>query len=234
MNLFRCALLIATLAPFPATAAYAASAPAASPVVDPAVGSAFAALRAKAEQGDAVAQYDLGLAYSQGGQTARDPVEAFAWLTLAAEKGVSGDALRRVTDGLSSSQLAQARLRLESLSAVHPSLRAPASPRTAQDREAAPITLAPSSRAASAPSLTMVDSSRGSTPAVDAKRLLEQLSAAESLLRESQERLSKQSREIANLRADLDLERLELELRKDQLAVAKKAQIGRASCRERV
>ena len=39
----------------------------------------------KAEGGDTQAQYQLGLAFAQGLQTPKDPAEAFAWLTLAAD-----------------------------------------------------------------------------------------------------------------------------------------------------
>ena len=44
-------------------------------------------LRRLAEQGDAAAQYDLGLAYRCGGGVPKDYVEAARWFRLAAEQG---------------------------------------------------------------------------------------------------------------------------------------------------
>ena len=52
-------------------------------------------LRAKAEKGNAIAQYNLGLAYTEGQQVPVDYAEAFVWLTLASENGSTGKALNR-------------------------------------------------------------------------------------------------------------------------------------------
>jgi len=41
----------------------------------------------KAEAGDAVAQYDLGLCYSEGLVVAKDQKEALKWITKSAEQG---------------------------------------------------------------------------------------------------------------------------------------------------
>ena len=57
-------------------------------------GAELAALRAKAEQGNGVAQYNLGLAYADAQQPYADRVEAFVWLSLAAERGSTGKALK--------------------------------------------------------------------------------------------------------------------------------------------
>ena len=43
----------------------------------------------KAEAGDAVAQFDLGLCYSEGLVVAKDKKEAFKWITKSAEQGYS-------------------------------------------------------------------------------------------------------------------------------------------------
>lgn len=72
----------------------------------------LASLRAKAEHGNALAQYNLGLAYSQGRLTARDPAESFAWLTLASENGATGKALDSLLGNISDQQLAEGRRRL--------------------------------------------------------------------------------------------------------------------------
>ena len=47
-------------------------------------------LRARAERGNAIAQYNLGLAHLQGRQTPVNLIEAYSWLTLATEGGATG------------------------------------------------------------------------------------------------------------------------------------------------
>ena len=49
-----------------------------------------ASLRATAEQGDAEAQYNLGLMYLEGLGVKQDNVEAYAWIRTAAAQGKSG------------------------------------------------------------------------------------------------------------------------------------------------
>src|SRR3954469_14179665 len=56
----------------------------------------FAALRTKAEKGNAVAQYNLGLAYAQGQDVEGDLPRAYVWLSLAADHGMTGQALQQV------------------------------------------------------------------------------------------------------------------------------------------
>ena len=46
-------------------------------------------IRAKAEQGDADAQYSLGVIYRQGQGVAPDDVEAARWFRLAADQGLA-------------------------------------------------------------------------------------------------------------------------------------------------
>ena len=72
----------------------------------------LALLRAKAEQGNALAQYNLGLVYVQGRQTPPDPAEAFAWLSLASESGATGKALDSLLGNITDAQLAEGRRRL--------------------------------------------------------------------------------------------------------------------------
>lgn len=72
-----------------------------------------ASLRAKAERGNALAQYNLGLAYYQGQLVPADLPEAFAWLSLAAENGSTGKALDHVLGTITDQQLAAGRKRLE-------------------------------------------------------------------------------------------------------------------------
>ena len=47
----------------------------------------FASLRAKAEAGNAAAQFDLGIMYRTGDGVPKDAVEAVKWYRLAAEQG---------------------------------------------------------------------------------------------------------------------------------------------------
>jgi TPR repeat protein len=68
-------------------------------------------LRIKAEHGNALAQYNLGLAYAQGRQVAADPAEAFAWLSLASESGATGKALDSLLGNITDAQLAEGRRR---------------------------------------------------------------------------------------------------------------------------
>lgn len=72
----------------------------------------LASLRSKAERGNALAQYNLGLAYSQGRLTQPDPAEAFMWLTLASESGATGKALDSLLGQITDAQLVEGRHRL--------------------------------------------------------------------------------------------------------------------------
>jgi len=71
-----------------------------------------AALLTKAQRGNSIAQYRLGLAYSNGHGVAPDPIEAYVWLSLAYEGGFRGKALGNVAGGLDLTQLETARARL--------------------------------------------------------------------------------------------------------------------------
>ena len=57
------------------------------PVVVDAQSPDLEALRALAEQGDAIAQNDLGVVYAAGLGVPQDDVEAVRWFRLAAEQG---------------------------------------------------------------------------------------------------------------------------------------------------
>jgi TPR repeat protein len=48
------------------------------------------AVRARAEQGDAEAQFDLGFRYNTGRGVRQDTAEAARWYRLAAEQGLAG------------------------------------------------------------------------------------------------------------------------------------------------
>ncbi len=83
-----------------------------SPARADAESAEIAALRAKAEKGNGLAQYNLGLGYTQGRGVSVDLTEAFVWLSLAAENGTTGKALETVMGKLTDEQLAEAKQRL--------------------------------------------------------------------------------------------------------------------------
>lgn len=96
----------------------------------------LASLRAKAEKGNSVAQYNLGLTYLAGQDVPADWPEAFVWLTLAAENGTTGKALQNLTEEMSSPQLAEGRRRLAALRATQDKpAPAPATVATATDAQ---------------------------------------------------------------------------------------------------
>ena len=66
-----------------------------------------AALRLKAVRGNAIAQYNLGLAYAEGRQVASDPAEAWVWLTLAAQHGSRDRALDALVAKMTPEQIAE-------------------------------------------------------------------------------------------------------------------------------
>ncbi|MCC6416565.1 MAG: LysM peptidoglycan-binding domain-containing protein [Opitutaceae bacterium] len=70
------------------------------------------ALRTKAEKGNSIAQYNLGLAYLAGRDAPADWPEAYVWLTLAAENGTTGKALQTLVEQMSPAQLDEGRRRL--------------------------------------------------------------------------------------------------------------------------
>ncbi len=55
----------------------------------PSAGEPFENIKAKAEQGEARAQYQLGKCYAQGAGVSKDAVEAMKWYRKAADQGHS-------------------------------------------------------------------------------------------------------------------------------------------------
>jgi len=51
-------------------------------------------LRDKAEKGNSIAQYNLGLSYATGREVSPDLPEAYLWLSLASANGTTGKALK--------------------------------------------------------------------------------------------------------------------------------------------
>src|ERR1039458_7543152 len=73
----------------------------------------LASLRAKAEKGNVLAQYNLGLAYAEGRTAPKDLVEAYVWFRLAIENGGTGTALGGLLQQMSIDEIAAGRQRLD-------------------------------------------------------------------------------------------------------------------------
>jgi predicted ribosome quality control (RQC) complex YloA/Tae2 family protein len=144
----------------------------------------LAALRAKAEKGNAVAQYNLGLAYSAGEVVPKDAIEAYVWLRLATENGATGKALGLLMGEMSPSELAAGKLRLDERRRAIASL-------TSGDRDSPPASATPAT-VTPAPALV------AAVPAVDSSTVLEQ---ALAVLREDKAKLSQ---EITLVRKELE------------------------------
>jgi chromosome segregation ATPase len=95
-------------------------------------GDKLAEVRAKAEAGDGVAQYDLALTYADPQASQANILEAYVWFTLAAENGAPGKAYMIVTNQMSPQQLIDGKKLLEQrradLAAHRPTAAAPAEP----------------------------------------------------------------------------------------------------------
>ena len=72
----------------------------------------IASLREKAEGGNAIAQYNLGLIYADSDEPAYDLVEAYVWLSRAGNNGARGRQLNLVAERLNQEQFAEANRRL--------------------------------------------------------------------------------------------------------------------------
>ncbi|MFA6962107.1 MAG: LysM peptidoglycan-binding domain-containing protein [Opitutaceae bacterium] len=121
-------------------------------------------LRTKADRGNAIAQYNLGLAYADRRESFYDPAQAYAWLSVASTNGTNGKALSNLTEILTPEQLAEGKRQLAALT------NNPVSP---VDTAASPITAVPETVTASpAPVITPAD------PDQDQKKLSAELSAA--------------------------------------------------------
>ncbi len=73
----------------------------------------FEALKAKAETGNGIAQYNLGLRYADKQEAFADPIEAYVWLNLAADNGATGNALTIISTQLTPSQISEGKSRLQ-------------------------------------------------------------------------------------------------------------------------
>ncbi len=180
------------------TAANAPAVPApaaAAPKTEKNDAAEFAALKAKAERGNAIAQYNLGLAFAQGRQTAVNLPEAFAWLTIAAQSGSTGKALDTVLGNMTPKQLADGRRRLEELRSTNPYLKAVAT---------APTGTAAGKSQAPAPVATPAGSAGGHAPSSpdEARNLYDQLAAVTEEKRQLASDLAVAKKELERAQPD--------------------------------
>ena len=103
----------------------------------------LAELRTKAEKGDDIAQYNLGLVYADPDEPTADPLEAFVWLTLAVERGTNDLVLRKLTERLTSAQVIEAKRRLDArrttLAQARAVLQSPIQPATGASADRSPF-----------------------------------------------------------------------------------------------
>jgi len=201
--------------------------------------ASLAVLRSKAESGNAIAQYNLGLAYAQGRQVAADPVEAYVWLSLASENGATGRALPALVEKMSPDAIALAKSRLQERRVAVPGVIAvrklPESP--AAPAPAAPAAEEPAPAAAQAQEASVVSKDQVIADLrADKTRLGEELAtawketgalrtasaAAEQRARQAETALSQRAKDIIVLQT----ERSKLAA---QLAEAKTASDARAA-----
>ena len=94
--------------------------------------SGIASLRAKAEAGNAIAQYNLGLIYADEKEPSHDLVEAYVWLSRAARNGARGRQLDILSERLTPAQFAEGNERLGELQTTLETLRTDSADRQAQ------------------------------------------------------------------------------------------------------
>ena len=169
MKIFRlsAALLVVALLPAPAF---------------PQESSEITALLAKARRGNGIAQYNLGLAYTEGKGVAADPVEAYVWLSLARENGTRGRALDNVMGALDQASLEVAQRRLAERK-IELGVRAPA-PANVRPTTTAPVAKAPAPVETPAPVPPPVTDAPARSPAEN-----EALAAEVTALRAEREHL---------------------------------------------
>lgn len=70
-------------------------------------------LRTKAEAGNGISQYNLGLVYADPQEPVANIIEAYVWFSLAADNGAPGKALMIVTNQMTPEQLSEGKKLLE-------------------------------------------------------------------------------------------------------------------------
>lgn len=169
-------------------------------------------LRAKAEKGNALAQYNLGLAYTQGLLVPADLPEAFVWLSLASENGSTGKALDDMLGTISDAQLTEGRRRLREYRAILAAKNAvivssPGVPHKLSPRgfslTAAPVA-GKSTTLNPAPDIAVTRAPEATGPGTDDPvQLRKENARLMSALAETSARLNEQAAVIAKLQAEL-------------------------------
>lgn len=187
--------------------------------------AALAEMKAKAESGDSIAQYNLGVAYADPADPLFNGAEAYAWLTLAGEQGANLEVLQRLLERLSPAQLAEGKRLLDTRRAEL----------TARAREASPFVGAAATTATGAatsaativtsiPTPATPSSDRSPARANDAAK-----EAALAKLAELNQQLAARDQRIAALEAELADAKAKTASREMQAQLAAKAQLLAAS-----
>jgi len=145
-------------------------------------------LRAKADRGNSVAQYNLGLAFAQQRQSPSNLIEAFVWLTIAKDNGSTGKALESILPQLSPAQVEEGRRRVQMLRTANPQLRSTSGSAVPQIAPTEP-----------SPAANNATSASGS----ELRRLREQLATAAEDKQQLSRELTAAWKEAERLEADL-------------------------------
>jgi nucleoid-associated protein YgaU/TPR repeat protein len=132
----------------------------------------LAELQAKAEAGNGISQYNLGLVYATPDEPIANIIEAYVWFSLAADNGAPGKALMIVTNQMTPEQISDGKKLLEQRRAdlaAHRPIVAAASTKTVEPAKPAPL-VSPVVAAAPEPDVTAIQS--------ELKKTSEQLATA--------------------------------------------------------
>ncbi|HEX2101114.1 MAG TPA: hypothetical protein VHF69_10645, partial [Candidatus Synoicihabitans sp.] len=173
----------------------------------------LAALRQRAEAGNPVAQHNLGLVYLNPQEPAHDPVEAYVWFNLAAERGARPQELAGLVERLTPAQVTEAQRRL-------------AARRTSASGGAAPvITPAPLESGEDVATL-VADRARLSEELAAAWKEIEQLRAGGTADAELRKRLAIAEHALSNKDRDLQDLRRQLQAQTDDIPPATAKELG--------
>ena len=181
-------------------------------------------LEAKAENGNAIAQYNLGLAYLNGSGVPADPIKAYVWLTLASEQGSTAKELGALVLPDEPGQLAQGKNLLGQIRA-NLGIAAPVGPAPA--KEAPP----PAKEQAPAAEPSAIEAPAASPDVEQLKAKIKELQTTTSQQNELNQQLSQQLDErgqallqaLAQLNATKNLQDSQYAAKVAELASARQA-----------
>lgn len=181
----------------------------------------LSSMKTKALQGNVVAQYNLGRLYMDPAADVFDRAEAYAWLKLAADTGTGSLELVKLTEEMSPAELNEGRLRLESrrrslrVANAQPGAVTESAPVNAQamtqllaERDGLAASLEQAKEAlAAADALSKRSLNENAQLKANLAKLVVELDKTRNQLRDSGDRLRKQteenSRQIAELKQEL-------------------------------